>query len=725
MKLLEFKKMKITKCSGRPVLRRASIRAACDPVNSAHHDAAPAKAKPKSRLARCSTNLSMALCALMLIPFTARAQDQKVPSSDLTEVSLEDLMNTKVTSVSRKEQKMSKVAAAIYVITQEDIRRSGATNIPDLLRMVPGLDVAQIDGSTWAISSRGFNGQFANKLLVMIDGRTVYDPLHSGVYWDAQSLLLEDIDRIEVIRGPGGTIWGANAVNGVINIITKSAGETQGALITAGSGNQQAGFSSVRYGGKLGSQGNYRVFGQYFDQASMFDPSGLDLTDGWHQLHGGFRTDSKLSDHDDLTMEGDAYGGIEHEPEAAQLVSLSLPYPQTENDIGHDDGGDILGRWEHTFHGGSQTTLQAYFDRIVRRDNYQMQEYRDIFDIDFQHNLTLGRRHEIVWGVGYRYNTDRTTGTIDISYNPIQFSTSLFSTFVQDEIQLVSNRLWLTLGTKVEHNGYTGFEVEPNVRLAWTPNPRQTLWAAISRAARTPARADRGLSADLATFPLPGGELGVLDLLGSPNTGSENLLAYEAGYRWQPGKRLSLDLATFYNSYGNLQSTEPDTPFFESTPPPTHLVIPLRHANNMYGLTYGAEASVSWKVTKCWTLDSSYSLLKEAMHLTKTSHDTSIVVVEEGSSPRNQFQIHSKLNLPKRFEFDTSLYSVGRLDIEGVPSYTRLDTRISWRLGESIELSLNGQNLLDNHHLEFEATSQSVESTEVKRSVYGKITWRF
>src|SRR3984957_20169404 len=403
---------------------------------------------------------------------------------DLTELSLEDLMNTKVTSVSKKEQSLSKAAAAIFVITQEDIRRSGATNIPDLLRMVPGLDVAQINANTWAISARDFNHQFSDKLLVLIDGRTVYTPLFAGVDWDTQDVPLEDIERIEVIRGPGATVWGANAVNGVINIITKSAAETQGGLLMAGGGTENSALGLAQYGGKIGGAVSYRVFTKYLDQNHLPDLNGQHGGDGWHLSHAGFRPDASLSGKDSVTVQGDLYGGNEG-AEFGHIVSIAPPVNENVDGNALLNGGNVLSRWNHIFSSRSDTSLQFYFDRY-ERDGPESREDRDTFDLDFQHHLALGLRNDLIWGADYRRSADVTLGTIDQAWLPASRTVQLFSTFAQDEIALKPERIYLTLGAKVENGYFRGWNLDPSGRLDWTPTKRHTFWAAISRADRSP-----------------------------------------------------------------------------------------------------------------------------------------------------------------------------------------------------------------------------------------------
>lgn len=398
-------------------------------------------------------------------------QAPKTPPKDLTTTSIEDLLNVEVTSVSKKEQKLSRTAAAIFVITQEDIRRSGATNIPDLLRMVPGMDVSQINGSTWAIGSRGFSQQFANKLQVTVDGRSVYSPTFSGVFWDTLDLPLCDIERIEVIRGPGGSIWGANAVAGVISIFTKKASETPGTFIEAGGGAFQRGFGMAQYGGKLRQATDFRLYTKYFNQDHMLDLNGRSGADGWHRLWEGFRIDSRLSQKDSLMFEGDLSTGREGEF-GFKLPSVTSPGFIAVSEQIDLANGALESIWDHTYAGGSDSSLQLSFDQH-RRDDPLNPETRNTFDLDFRHHLRMGRRQDVVWGFGYSYSSDEIGGSLTVAMIPSGRSLQLFSSFVQDEIALIPQRLYLTAGTKLEHNDYTGFGLMPTVRATRDLDPKR------------------------------------------------------------------------------------------------------------------------------------------------------------------------------------------------------------------------------------------------------------
>jgi iron complex outermembrane receptor protein len=637
--------------------------------------------------------------------------------SDLTKVNIEDLMNMEVTSVSKKEQKLSQVAAALFVITQEDIRSSGALNIPDLLRMVPGLDVAQINANTWAISSRGFNLQFANKLLVLIDGRAVYTPLFGGVNWDTQDVPLEDIERIEVIRGPGGTVWGANAVDGVINIITKKAADTQGGLVTGGGGTLAQEFGTLQYGGHMDDT-SYRVFLKYLNDDHLTDLNGQNGEDDWHLLHAGFRADTTLSKKDSLTTQGDIYTGDE-----GSIIVHSVLSPVENINVERLaplSGGDVMTRWDHIFSTRSDMTLQFYFDRYAR-DGPEANEVRNTFDINFQNHIVVGARQDFIWGAEYRHSADETVGTIDQAFVPANEAGELFNAFLQDQIALKPDRMALYFGSRIENSYFSGFDYEPSARFAWTPSNRRTFWAAVSRASRTPTQRDIGIDAVLAALPGPS----EVALLGNPNIKSEHVIAYQLGYRAQPTERLSIDLTVFLNNYHDLESAQILPSFFDPNSVPPVTVFPETYGNRMYGMTEGFEASVKWKATSRWTLRPSYSFLEMHLHTEPGTQDSTSVEDAQGSNPGNQAQLRSHVELSSSFAWDTNAYFVGPLPAQFVPSYTRLDSQLTWQLRERLEVNLTGQNLLRDHHVEFNDQFQSVNSSEVKRSAYVKLSWRF
>src|SRR6266403_2259931 len=649
---------------------------------------------------------------------------QNIP--DVTAITLEDLMDLQVTSVSKRAQKLADAAAAIFVITQDDIRRSGASSIPEALRMVPGLEVARIDENKWAIGSRGFNGRFDNKLLVLIDGRSVYTPLFSGVYWNVQDVMLEDVDRIEVIRGPGATLWGANAADGVINVITKKAKATQSAVVTAGAGTEERAAGGVRYGGKLGNNTYYRAYTKYFDWGPSAYPSGMTAHDGWDALRGGFRADWTPAGANSLTLQGDVYRSRFNE--TLTVASLSAPYSNTFPNDGKYSGGNILGRWNHTSERSSMS-LQMYYDNTTISDHSLFGDHQNILDLDFQHGFHVGDSQQFVWGLGYRSIRDKNDASFTVSLQPNQVTLNQFSTFLQDEISLVDNRLQITLGSKFERNEFTGFEIEPNARLLWNLTPNQSIWTAVSRAVRTPALTEEGLRLNSAVIP-PGTPANptpfpaVVAVFGSHQFNSEDLLAYELGYRVQAAKNLSLDISTFYNNYSNLRTAEPGAPFVEGSPAPTDIVIPFVAGNKMSGGTYGVELFADWKVIPKWRLVGSYSYLQMDIHKNANSQDPT-PDIPNGSSPRHQWYLRSSIDLPKHFEQDTTLRFVDQLPSLNVPSYYSLDAHLGWRPVTRLEFSIGGQNLLNNWHFEFMPDFVNTSPTVVKRSIFGSITVKF
>src|SRR6266852_2467508 len=662
--------------------------------------------------------------SVLLAGSTVAQNSRNVP--DVTAMSMEDLMNLQVTSVSKRTQKVADAAAAIFVITQEDIRRSGATSIPEALRLVPGLQVARIDQNKWAIGSRGFNGRFDNKLLVLIDGRSVYTPLFSGVYWNVEDVMLEDVDRIEVIRGPGATLWGANAVDGVINVITKKAKSTQSAVVTAGAGTEERAAGGVRYGGKLGDNTYYRAYTKYFDWGPSAYPSGMTAHDGWDALRGGFRADWTPAGANSLTVQGDVYRS--RFDETLTVASLSAPYSNTFPNDGKYSGGNILGRWNHTSERSSMS-LQMYYDNTTITDHSLFGDHQNILDIDFQHGFHVGDSQQFVWGLGYRSIRDKNDASFTVSLQPNQVTLNQFSTFLQDEISLVDNRLQITLGSKFERNEFTGFEIEPNARLLWNLTPNQSIWTAVSRAVRTPALTEEGLRLTSTVIP-PGTPSNptplpaVVAVFGSHKFNSEDLLAYELGYRVQATSNLSLDIATFYNNYSNLRTAEPGAPFVEGSPAPTDIVFPFVAGNKMSGGTHGVELFADWKVIPKWRLAGSYSYLQMDIRKNADSQDPT-PDIPNGSSPRHQWYLRSSIDLPKHFEQDTTLRFVDQLPSLNVPSYYSLDAHLGWRPVTSLELSIGGQNLLNNWHFEFMPDFVNTSPTVVKRSIFGSITVKF
>jgi len=632
---------------------------------------------------------------------------------DLDQLSQVDVlvpaMDTVVTSVSRQESTVGRSPTAVFVITQEMIRRSAANNIPDLLRMVPGVDVAQISADTWAISIRGFNGQYASKLLVQIDGRAVYSQLFSGVFWDVQDYPLEDIDRIEVIRGPGATVWGANAVNGVINIVTKRAADTQGLLVRAGGGSEDRQFSTVRYGGQAGEDVYWRVYGKQFERDGGYFSDGA--FDDSRQGRGGFRSEWTPSDSDVFTLQGDCYEGF-----SGQLSTQSFPTAPYVRDLRFDDrafGQNILSRWTHTIDDDTDWALQTYFDRAGRTTEIGS-PLQATLDVDYQYHFHVGEEHNVICGAGYRHIDDQLLGTFAISLDPAFRSTNLFSYFIQDEIMLQEDLWYLVAGSKFEHNDFSGFEYQPSVRLLYTPTERKTWWGAVSRAVRTPSRANQNLV--FHQFVSPFGPTFV-ETLGDPSPVSEALLAYELGYRTQPTDEFAWDLALFYNDYTRLVGVGPlGAPFFDPSIPA--VVIPIELANNRTGDTFGAELSASYRLNPDWEISGAYTLLQMEVF-------TGNQIPIEGVSPNNQVYIHSAWNLPHDWEFDLIGRYVDSLPALGVSSYTTMDARFAWQPRKNLEWAVVGRNLLDSPHLEFADIEGGTASTEVQAQVFTSLTWTY
>ena len=642
---------------------------------------------------RTAAALAFAVAGLTILANHSSGQNEMaaLPPSTLKKLSLEQLMDIEVTSVSRRAEKLSETASAIQVVTGEDIHRSGATSLPEALRLAPNLQVAQVDSRQWAISARGFNTTSADKLLVMIDGRTVYTPLFAGMFWDAQHVLLEDLDRIEVVSGPGGALWGANAVNGVINVISKSAKDTQGGLVTAGGGSLLQDSAAVRYGDQIGSNLFFRVYGQRFDRNSAVRPNGSDGQNAWDTTQGGFRTDWYPSDANTLTVQGDVYSGSIEQVSPGEVTM---------------DGQNLLGRWTRTFSSESDLQVQAYFDRTWRRIPNQFAEDLKTYDLDFQHRFPLGERQSVTWGAGCRLMQDDVRNTPGLAFLPGRRDMQLFSGFVQDEIEIIPRHLSFTLGTKIEHNDYSGVEVQPSGRIAWTPDERQTVWAAASRAVRAPSRIDADLFAR--TPPPAGSPPGTLPgtLVSDPNFDSEKLIAFELGYRVRPADKLTLSLATFYNEYDQLRSVNG--------------VFPAQIiANDFEGETYGVELSGNWQATDWWRMRGGYTYVQKDLRPTSAAATLS---VREGNDPQNQFLLQSIVDLPAHFQFDVVARYVDTLGNPNVPSYFTCDVRVAWRYKDRLEISLVGQNLWDNQHPEFGAAASR---QEIPRSIYGKVTWRF
>ncbi len=635
----------------------------------------------------------------------------------LKSLSIEELLQTEVTSVSKKSEQLFDTAAAVFVITQEDIKRAGVRTIPDALRMVPGLQVAHINASTFAITARGFNEWFSNKLLVLVDGRSVYTPLFSGVYWDLQDTVLEDIDRIEVIRGPGATMWGANAVNGVINIITKHSEKTQGGMIAAGAGNIEKPLIAARYGGNVGQDGTYRVYAKGFRRDGFVNPDGGEGEDEWRSLRTGFRMDVPLSTRDALTLQGESYSGAS-EFDLRLSGYLTPPFIRETHEEADYKGGHLITTWQRRLSDRSNFEVKGYYDWYYR-DQIVIEERRNTANVDFKHHLKLPIAHEIVWGLGYRWTEDDTERSANLWMDPDSRCDQLWNAFVQDDIMVWPDRVWLTLGSKFEHNDYSGFEVQPNARLRWKPTLKHTVWASVSRSVRTPSRSDHDIRVNLTSANIPPAGLTVLRITGDEGFDSEELTAYEAGFRWQKHPILSIDLAGYYNVYDNLRVIESGTAFVETSPGPPHVVIPQVIRNGAQGETYGLEALTTWMPLPRWKLSLGYAWFGADLETSGNNADG-----EDEITPRHQWQLRSYLDLPWALSLDTEIYFVDELDSFDIPAYTRVDLRLGWDPTADWSFSLNIENALDDQHPEF-PTRSGVVATEVPRIIYGQLIYRF
>jgi len=669
------------------------------------------------------------LVALLCLSGMVNAEEK----NEALDLSVEDLLNVKVTSVAKKAQSLNDAPAAAFVISNEDIKRSGATNIPDALRLAPGLDVSKIDSNKWAVTSRGFNGRRANKLLVLIDGRSAYTRSFAGVYWENQDVMMEDVDRIEVIRGPGATLWGANAVNGVINIITKNSSKTQGFLVNAGGGTEEQGFGSLRYGTKFGEDTTARAYVKGFKRDSNTHLTGDSAGDDWDKVQGGFRLDSQLNPKDALTFQGDIYQSNINQ--SSIYSQIAPPFFLTQNDKTRATGGNLLSRLQHTFSPTSNYQLQFYYDSYTR-DESALFESRDTLDLDFQHRFNLLDRNDIVWGANYRFGHDKLlgrkiqNGTTPFNLNPVSVDDQVFSGFIQDELTLIDNKLWLTIGSKFEHNDYSGFEGQPSARVMWAPHTQHRLWAGVSRAVRTPSRAEQGLTAFTGvippnqTLPFP------VEIItkGSPNFMSEEVISYEAGYRTSFSKSVSLDVTGFYNDYRNLRQGAQEALDLSGLPFGQPVVAPLSFTNGLKAKTYGIEIASVWQMLEWWRWDLSYSWLHMKL---EASDSITPVSPQQRVSLRGALSPWDDIDMDFWFRYVDTNFPVierGRVsDSSGASSikpYVTLDLRVAWRPHKNIELSLVGQNLLAQTHLEYLNENQTLPTT-IDRGMYGKISWGF
>lgn len=644
--------------------------------------------------------------AILLDPSAAAAAP---PRPGLTELTLDELAAIEVTTVARTPETRSRAAAAVFVITQQDIRRSGATTLAEALRLAPGVQVSRVNSNQWAIGIRGFASRLARSVLVLVDGRSVYTPLFAGTYWEVQDVLLEDVERIEVIRGPGGTLWGANAANGVINIVTRSAKDTHGTFVDGGAGNEERGFGGARWGGGLGPHTDVRVYGKYFDRDASFHPDGS-APDRWHMAQGGFRVDGEqgLSA---FTLQGDLYSG--RAGERVNIAAYDPPFSRSADGDADLGGGNLRARWQRTLDKGSELSAQAYYDHTHRAEP-SFREDRDTGDVDLQYRRPEGR-HQLLAGLGTRFSRGASGGVPTVIFRPATQTDDIFSAFAQDHFDISPDRVALTVGVKVERNNYSGFEVQPTGRLLWMPRPHQSVWVAVSRAVRTPSRVDRDVDLTVSVDPV---RPVFTRVLGNPAFRSERAVVYEAGYRAQIGERVLFDVAAFHNDYKNLLSLEPEDFFSEGGPRDARLIVPLLIGNGVRGHVDGGEAAVDLRVSDAFAIHGSYSLLDIDLRAAAGSLDRTTAASTEGSAPHHRVVLRSSLTLGS-VQLDAAWRYVSALPAQSVRAYSTADARAAWRPWAPLEIAIVGRDLLQRHHAEFGG------GAEIERSVFGELAWRF
>jgi iron complex outermembrane receptor protein len=670
---------------------------------------------------------ALAIVATALEPASlsfAEAPQPAAPFSaapaQLKSLSLEQLGEVKITTVSKQPEEVWQTPAAVFVVTHDDIRRSGATAIPELLRLVPGVDVARSQSGAWAVGIRGFNSGFSKDLLVLIDGRSVYTPLFEGVYWDVQDLVLDDIERIEVIRGPGGTIWGPNAVNGVINIITRKAADTQGAMVHLAAGGPINRFiGELRLGIHPLPNLDFRVFAKGFDRGPEQNPNG-DPYDHWHQARGGFRVDWQPSSRDALTASSMVYGG-----KTGDQNTIGEFYPPSQLVVDGQQvvsGGDIVLRWDHQLAGGSGFYVESYFDRTNRATS-QFTETRDTIDLDLIGHIANLPRQDMVLGAGLRESPSNLVQTQPtVNFAPNKINNYVYSFFAQDSFRLVPDRLTLTLGSKFIDDKYSGWGVQPTAQMLWRPRGVTALWASVARALRAPGRLDRDLS--LLGDVTPSGPSGpiFLQVEGNPNFVPEVLIGWSAGFRQLLWRKLYVDIAAFHNQYDNIESYGGPTPLFTfPTTPYPYEQINIQFGNGLRGVSDGMEIAPDWKPTSWFEMRGSFSHVHVALHPKAGFGQASYATGIEGSSPHREASFQGIFTLPHGFEIVPAYRFVSALPADSVPSYQTVDARIGYPVHKHLELAVSGRNLLQGLHQEIQGDNGNVVS--IKREVFGGLTW--
>ncbi|MDD5229166.1 MAG: TonB-dependent receptor [Methylococcales bacterium] len=661
--------------------------------------------------------------------FSTRADSEM---DALLNMSLEELMEQKISIATKSEKSLSTTAASVFVISADDIRRSGAANIPESLRMAPGLQVIQVNPHDWNVSIRGLNDQAANRFLVLVDGRSVSGNFNAGTYWrELQGMPLESIERIEIIRGSGGTIWGVNAMNGVINIITRSALTTKDAQLTAGGGSAQQDFGRFDYTKKITENASVRGYGTYYNVANAKGDKNYNGSAGSGWTNGArFDWNNKQGDE----VMADANWSENDSEESGALTSLKPPYTQTINSqpFNHQNG-HFLTRWEHHLNDKNYWAIRSFYDHTNRKD-FQIQTKIDVFDVDFTHYFSLGERHNLTWGTGYRRANDEIGNTLMVKLNPTSGNTDIFNVFAQDEIALDENKQWIfTLGSKFEYHTLTGFETEPSGSLSWHVNDKHTLWTSVSHAVRVPSR---GQSSD-ATYLIYNSsrnfgntELPVI-VQGNikKGIGAENSTTYQMGWRGAFNQGLTADATIFYTNYNDIiRSEAAGEPTINNSLGIPAIISPWLGNNNLYAQSFGTELSLNWQATEWWRNYLSYSFLnmdvKPYVGHTLTFYDP---VGLEHSTPQHQVSLRTNFNVTQDIDFDVWWRYTDKIITNQRPiaGYFNTDTRIAWRPVKGLELSLIGQNLIQTQHLEYQGDLFQPQATYVSRGIYAKFNWQF
>lgn len=657
------------------------------------------------------------LLASLSTALSGQAPDSSV--ADLSTLDIEELANVKVTSVARRPEAVGDASAAVTLISREDIRRSGAANLSEALRLLPGLAVAQVGTRDWAVSARGFNQTSSNKMLVMVDGRVIYSPIFAGVFWDVQRVPLEDIDRIELIRGPGAALWGANAVNGVINVITRSAGETAGGFASLTGGTNDQAQADLRYGGRVGKGGTARVYALGSTEGASDRPDVGSNNDDWDFGQAGFRADFPLS-RDHFTVQGDAYGA-----RGGQELVLASPAPPFVSAVTEDldtRGANLLGRWSRRFSPQSDLAIQAYADYAYREQPSSFGRIAvTTVDFDFQHHFVLGRRHNILWGLGYRFITDDVSGGFSVGFDPPGRSVHLATGFVQDEVVLMQNRVAVNVGAKFERNSFTDLEIQPTARALWTPSLNTTFWAAVSRAVRTPSRVDSDIRAVTQVFDAP--PITRIEVAGSDTLESEELIAYEVGYRMVPDARLSLDVVAYYHDYNRVRSFAAGPPELDGST----VVVRFTVGNDAHARSYGGTASATVRLSSGWRMRASYTYLKMTAGLEDDAPTGAVADVSPGLNPSHQLGIWSATELPGNLELDVIGRYVSELNGPDpvVDDYLQADARLGLALNQNFRLALIGRNLLSQRRVEFPPSASAPRRRAIERQLRANLSWEF